>query len=71
MWSKSASPANMLSNLYPHAFEMDGVKCASMEGFLQALKYEDDETQKDICALSGKETKDTSDSDWQIVISAE
>ena len=65
VWSKSPSPANMLSNLFPYAFEIDGVKCASMEGFLQALKYEDDETQKEICALSGKEAKERSIVDWQ------
>lgn len=65
VWSKSPYPANVLSNLYPHAFEIDGVRCASMEGFLQALKYKDDETQKEICALSGKEAKERSISDWQ------
>ena len=65
VWSKSPYPANVLSNLYPNAFEIDGVRCASMEGFLQALKYKDDETQKEICALSGKEAKERSISDWQ------
>ena len=65
VWSKSPYPANVLSNLYPNAFEIDGVRCASMEGFLQALKYEDHETQKEICALSGKEAKERSISDWQ------
>ena len=65
VWSTKPYPANMLSNLYPHAFEIDGVRCASMEGFLQALKYQDDETQKEICALSGKEAKERSISDWQ------
>ena len=33
--------ARELSNLTPHAFEFEGVQCASMEGFLQALKYTD------------------------------
>lgn len=65
VWSKSPYPANVLSNLYPNAFEIDGVKCASMEGFLQALKYKDEETQKEIWALSGKEAKERSVSDWQ------
>ena len=36
-----------------------------MEGFLQALKYKDHETQKEVCALSGKEAKERSISDWQ------
>ena len=65
IWSKRPYPANVLSNLYPNAFEIDGVRCASMEGFLQALKYEDDETKKEICTLSGKEAKERSISDWQ------
>ncbi len=36
---------------------MDAVACASMEGFLQSLKYADVDTQKAICQLSGKEAK--------------
>ena len=65
VWSKSSYPANVLSNLYPNVFEIDGVRCASMEGFLQALKNEDCEVQKEICSLSGKEAKERSISDWQ------
>jgi hypothetical protein len=33
--SKSGYPSSALSNFAPHAFEFDGVKCASMEGLLQ------------------------------------
>ncbi len=65
IWSKSPYPANVLSNLHPNAFELDGIKCASMEGFLQSLKYEDVEVQKEICALSGMEAKERSTSGWQ------
>lgn len=65
IWSTSPYPANVLSNLYPNAFEIDGVRCASMEGFLQSLKIEEIEIQKEICALSGKEAKERSTSDWQ------
>lgn len=65
IWSKSPYPANVLSNLHPNAFEIDGVKCASMEGFLQSLKYEDVEVQKEICSLSGIEAKERSTSGWQ------
>ncbi len=57
IWSKSAYPANVLSNLYPNAFVIDGVPCSSMEGFLQSLKYADVNEQKAICKLSGKEAK--------------
>lgn len=65
VWSSESYPANVLSNLYPNAFEIDGIECASMEGFLQSLKYEDPEVQKAICALSGHDAKDRSISDWQ------
>lgn len=65
IWSTSPYPANVLSNLYPNAFEIDGIRCASMEGFLQSLKIEDPELQKEICTLSGKEAKERSTSDWQ------
>jgi hypothetical protein len=34
-------PARALSNLAPHGFEIDGIVCASMEGFLQSLKAAD------------------------------
>lgn len=66
VWSTKPYPANVLSNLYPNAFEIDGVKCASMEGFLQSLKYSDPQLQEEICALSGKEAKERSITDWQV-----
>ena len=50
-------PSNELSNFYPHSFFLDGVECASMEGFLQSLKYKSPEKQRLICALSGIEAK--------------
>ncbi len=34
--SKSGYPASALSNFAPHPFELDGVKIASMEGFLHS-----------------------------------
>ena len=46
-------PASALSNFAPHSFEVDGVYCASMEGFLQSLKFEDSGLQQDICAMDG------------------
>ena len=33
--SKGKYPSNALSNFAPHPFVMDGVECASMEGFLK------------------------------------
>lgn len=40
----------VLSNLFPHAFVIDGVKCASMESFIQSLREEKVEVQKTICS---------------------
>ncbi|MDE5563178.1 MAG: hypothetical protein K2J01_06510 [Clostridiales bacterium] len=55
--SKGEYPANVLSNFYPNGFVFDGVQCASMEGFLQALKYRNADKQKQVCGLAGKEAK--------------
>lgn len=55
---KNPYPANVLSNYYPNAFEIDGVKCAGMEGFLQGLKYKNPVKQIEVCALCGQEAKD-------------
>ena len=65
IWSKSAYPADVLSNLSNNAFCFDGIECGSMEGFLQSLKYEDTDKQREICGMSGKEAKKMSVSDWQ------
>lgn len=47
---KSKGLAKALSNLCPYPFEFDGVKCSSMEAFIQSLKVQDTEVQKDICS---------------------
>lgn len=46
-------PAGALSNFAPHPFTFRGVEIASMEGFLQSLKFKDKEMQKHICTLVG------------------
>lgn len=46
-----------LSNFYPHIFEIDGVICNSMEGFLQSLKYKNPKKQAKICKLVGIKAK--------------
>ena len=51
------NPSSNLSNFSPHGFVVDGVECASMEGFLQSLKFQDPEMQKHVCTLVGKATK--------------
>lgn len=50
-------PSSSLSNFAPHPFIIDGVQCASMEGFLQSLKFESIEMQKYVCTLVGKAAK--------------
>jgi hypothetical protein len=51
--SKCGYPASALSNFAPHPFEIDGVLCNSMEGFLQSLKFESIDMQKYVCTLVG------------------
>ena len=55
--SGSGYPAANLSNFSPHPFVLDGVECASMEGFLQALKYSNEDMQVHVCTLVGKQAK--------------
>lgn len=50
-------PASALSNFAPHPFELDGVAIASMEGFLQSLKYKNPEMQEHVCTLVGRAAK--------------
>jgi hypothetical protein len=47
----------LLSNFSEIHFNIDGVECQSMEGFLQSLKFEDPEEQKTVCKLIGKQAK--------------
>lgn len=56
--AKAPWPACALSNFAAHPFVYSGFKAASMEGFLQALKIEDDEEQYRVRALTGKEAKE-------------
>ena len=55
--SKAGYPASALSNFAPHPFEIDGVKCNSMEGFLQSLKFESTDMQEHVCTLVGYAAK--------------
>ena len=50
-------PSNALSNFAPHKFIIDDVECASMEGFLQSLKFKNIEMQKYVCSLVGRKAK--------------
>ena len=55
--SKGKYPANSLSNFSCHYFIFDGIQCASMEGFLQSLKFKSQDMQNDVCKLVGFHAK--------------
>lgn len=55
--SGNGYPSAALSNFAPHPFTIDGVECASMEGFLQSLKFKNQDMQKEVCKLVGKAAK--------------
>ena len=55
--SGAGFPGDALSNFAPHPFVIDGVECASMEGFLQSLKFSNPDMQKEVCKLVGKAAK--------------
>lgn len=55
--SGTGYPSAALSNFAPHGFEIDGIQCASMEGFLQSLKFSSPEMQVEVCKLVGKAAK--------------
>lgn len=50
-------PSSALSNFAPHQFTIDGVECASMEGFLQSLKFNQPHIQLEVCKLTGLAAK--------------
>ena len=50
-------PAAALSNFSPHPFVFDGVEVASMEGLLQAFKFEKHHIQVEVCKLVGLAAK--------------
>lgn len=65
--SKCGYPASALSNFAPHPFTIDGVDCASMEGFLQSLKFENVDMQREVCKLVGYSAKKKgSNKNWRI-----
>ena len=55
--SKHGYPSACLSNFHPHPFVIDEIQCASMEGFLQSLKFKNPEMQKHVCSLVGRTAK--------------
>lgn len=65
IWSTNGYPSNVLSNLYNNSFFFEGVYCKSMEGFLQSLKYEVPNDQRQICAMEGRNAKTKTTTAWQ------
>lgn len=65
IWSKTESPADVLSNLCSNGFRFDGMVCGSMEGFLQSLKQKDKDKQRQICSMKGKNAKKMTSTGWQ------
>lgn len=55
--SGSGYPESALSNFTPNKFIFDGVECASREGILQSLKFQNPEMQKHVCTLVGVKAK--------------
>lgn len=52
--SGNGYPSAALSNFAPHPFTIDGIQCNSMEGFLQSLKFKDEEMQKSSLSIGWK-----------------
>ena len=50
-------PGGDLSNFSPFEFFFDSIRCASMEGLLQSLKFEDVDVQVEVCGLVGGKAK--------------
>lgn len=55
--SRKDTAAGACSNFTERLFSFDGVKCNSLEGVLQGLKFENPETQAFCCTLSGWKAK--------------
>lgn len=55
--SGKVGPSGGLSNFRPRPFVFDGVKCASMEGLLQAFKFDKPHMQEHVCTLVGLKAK--------------
>ncbi len=63
--SNGMYPSGVLSNLCSNAFRFEGILCNSMEGFLQSLKHQDPNKQRQICQLKGGNARKRSVSSWQ------
>ena len=55
--SGTGYPSSALSNFAPHPFKFRGFDVASMEGFLQGLKFDNPEVQLSVFLLVGRKAK--------------
>jgi predicted NAD-dependent protein-ADP-ribosyltransferase YbiA (DUF1768 family) len=55
--SGNGYPSSALSNFAPHKFVFDGVEVASMEGLLQAFKFDKEHIQVEVCKMVGRAAK--------------
>src|SRR5271167_2627224 len=55
--SGNGYPSSALSNFAPHPFVFDDVPVSSMEGLLQAFKFDKEHIQVEVCKLVGKAAK--------------
>lgn len=63
--SNGMYPSGVLSNLCSNAFRLDGVLCNSMEGFLQSLKHQEIDKQRQLCQMKGGNARKRSVTSWQ------
>ena len=63
--SNGLYPSNVLSNLCSNGFRFEGMICGSMEGFLQSLKRQDIDKQRQICSMKGGNARKMSVTSWQ------
>ena len=63
--SNGLYPSNVLSNLCSNGFRLDGMICGSMEGFLQSLKRQDINKQRQICSMKGGNARKMSVTSWK------
>ena len=63
--SNGAYPSGVLSSLCSNGFRFEGMICGSMEGFLQSLKQQDRDKQRQICSMKGGNARKHSVTSWQ------
>ena len=56
-WDAAPPPLNLIANLAPTPFELDGRRYASVEGFWQGLKFPEGAERDRVAALAGHEAK--------------